>query len=33
MMLAILFGNALAPLIDYGVMRANIKRRARRNAA
>jgi Na+-transporting NADH:ubiquinone oxidoreductase subunit B len=33
MMLAILFGNALAPLIDYGVMRANIRRRARRNAA
>ena len=33
MMLAILFGNALAPLIDYGVVRANVKRRARRNAA
>ena len=33
MMLAILFGNALAPLIDYGVARANIKRRARRDAA
>ncbi|HSG88263.1 MAG TPA: RnfABCDGE type electron transport complex subunit D, partial [Pseudomonadales bacterium] len=33
MMLAILFGNALAPLIDYGVVRANVKRRTRRNAA
>ena len=33
MMLAILFGNALAPLIDYGVMQTNIRRRARRDAA
>jgi len=33
MMLAILFGNALAPLIDYGVVQANIRRRARRDAA
>jgi Na+-transporting NADH:ubiquinone oxidoreductase subunit B len=33
MMLAILFGNALAPLIDYGVMQANVRRRARRDAA
>jgi Na+-transporting NADH:ubiquinone oxidoreductase subunit B len=33
MMLAILFGNALAPLIDYGAMQANIRRRARRDAA
>jgi Na+-transporting NADH:ubiquinone oxidoreductase subunit B len=32
MMLAILFGNALAPLIDYGVVQANIRRRARRDA-
>lgn len=31
-MLAILFGNAFAPLIDYYVVRANINRRARRNA-
>jgi Na+-transporting NADH:ubiquinone oxidoreductase subunit B len=31
-MLAILFGNAFAPLIDYYVVRANIRRRARRNA-
>jgi len=30
-MLAILFGNAFAPLIDYYVVRANIKRRALRN--
>lgn len=30
MMLAILFGNLFAPLIDYFVMRANIKRRAAR---
>ncbi len=30
MMLAILFGNLFAPLIDYFVMQANIKRRARR---
>ncbi len=29
-MLAILFGNVFAPLIDYFVMRANIKRRKRR---
>jgi Na+-transporting NADH:ubiquinone oxidoreductase subunit B len=33
MMLAILFGNALAPLIDYGVVQANIRRRLRRDAA
>jgi Na+-transporting NADH:ubiquinone oxidoreductase subunit B len=33
MMLAILFGNALAPLIDYGVVQSNIRRRARRDAA
>jgi Na+-transporting NADH:ubiquinone oxidoreductase subunit B len=33
MMLAILFGNAFAPLIDYWVVKANIRRRARRNAA
>ncbi|SFN50212.1 Na+-transporting NADH:ubiquinone oxidoreductase subunit B [Cohaesibacter marisflavi] len=32
MMLAILFGNIFAPLIDYFVVRANIKRRAARNA-
>lgn len=31
MMLAILFGNLCAPLIDYFVMQANIKRRALRN--
>ena len=31
MMLAILFGNVFAPLIDYFVVQANIKRRARRN--
>ncbi len=31
-MLAILFGNLFAPLIDYGVMKANIRRRLRRNA-
>jgi Na+-transporting NADH:ubiquinone oxidoreductase subunit B len=31
-MLAILFGNLFAPLIDYGVMKANIRRRVRRNA-
>ena len=31
-MLAILFGNAFAPLIDYYVVRANIKRRALRHA-
>ncbi len=30
MMLAILFGNLFAPLIDYFVMQANIKRRAAR---
>ena len=33
MMLAILFGNALAPLIDYGVVQANVRRRARRDVA
>ena len=32
MMLAILFGNIFAPLIDYFVVKANITRRARRNA-
>ena len=32
MMLAILFGNIFAPLIDYFVVKANIKRRVRRNA-
>jgi len=31
-MLAILFGNTFAPLIDYYVVRANIRRRALRNA-
>lgn len=31
-MLAILFGNVFAPLIDYFVIRANIKRRITRNA-
>jgi Na+-transporting NADH:ubiquinone oxidoreductase subunit B len=31
-MLAILFGNTFAPLIDYYVVRANIKRRALRHA-
>jgi len=31
MMLAILFGNVFAPLIDYFVIRANIRRRQRRN--
>ena len=33
MMLAILFGNVFAPLIDYFVIQANIKRRLVRNAA
>jgi Na+-transporting NADH:ubiquinone oxidoreductase subunit B len=32
-MLAILFGNVVAPLIDYVVIQANIKRRLARNAA
>jgi len=32
MMLAILFGNVFAPLIDYFVVQANIRRRARRHA-
>jgi Na+-transporting NADH:ubiquinone oxidoreductase subunit B len=31
MMLAILFGNVFAPLIDHFVVQANIKRRARRH--
>ncbi len=31
MMLAILFGNIFAPLIDYAVMQGNIKRRIKRN--
>jgi len=33
MMLAILFGNICAPLIDHFVIKANIKRRRQRNAA
>ncbi|MEM9667907.1 MAG: NADH:ubiquinone reductase (Na(+)-transporting) subunit B [Pseudomonadota bacterium] len=33
MMLAILFGNVFAPLIDYFVVQANIRRRAKRSAA
>ena len=33
MMLAILFANMFAPLIDYGVMKANIKRRLQRQTA
>ena len=32
-MLAILFGNVMAPLIDYYVIQANIKRRKARYAA
>ena len=32
MMLAILYGNVFAPLIDYFVVQANIKRRAKRHA-
>lgn len=32
MMLAILFGNALAPLIDYGVVQADIRRRLKSHA-
>jgi Na+-transporting NADH:ubiquinone oxidoreductase subunit B len=32
MMLAILFGNVFAPLIDHFVVQANIKRRAKRHA-
>ena len=32
MMLAILFANMFAPLIDYFVVQANIKRRIARNA-
>jgi len=31
-MLAILFGNTFAPLIDYYVVRSNIRRRALRHA-
>jgi Na+-transporting NADH:ubiquinone oxidoreductase subunit B len=31
-MLAILFGNVFAPVIDYVVVQGNIKRRLRRNA-
>ena len=31
-MLAILFGNIFAPVIDYFVIRANVRRRIRRNA-
>ena len=30
-MLAILFANVFSPLIDYGVVRANIRRRAKRH--
>ena len=30
-MLAILFGNAAAPIIDWFVMRANVRRRVRRS--
>jgi Na+-transporting NADH:ubiquinone oxidoreductase subunit B len=33
MMLAILFANLVAPLIDYGVVQANVKRRLARTAA
>jgi Na+-transporting NADH:ubiquinone oxidoreductase subunit B len=33
MMLAILFGNLTAPLIDYAVVKVNIRRRAQRHAA
>ena len=32
-MLAILFGNVMAPLIDYYVIQANVKRRMARYAA
>jgi Na+-transporting NADH:ubiquinone oxidoreductase subunit B len=32
-MLAILFGNVMAPLIDFYVIQANVKRRAARYAA
>ncbi|MCF7985071.1 MAG: NADH:ubiquinone reductase (Na(+)-transporting) subunit B [Thiohalocapsa sp.] len=32
-MLAILFGNLFAPLIDWAVVQANVRRRAKRNAA
>ncbi len=32
-MLAILFGNVFAPLIDYFIVEANVKRRAARYAA
>jgi Na+-transporting NADH:ubiquinone oxidoreductase subunit B len=31
-MLAILLGNIFAPLIDYFVIRANVRRRVKRNA-
>jgi Na+-transporting NADH:ubiquinone oxidoreductase subunit B len=31
MMLAILFGNLFAPLLDYFVIKANVKRRIARN--
>jgi Na+-transporting NADH:ubiquinone oxidoreductase subunit B len=33
MMLAILFGNVFAPLIDWFVIQANIRRRMRRHAS
>jgi len=32
MMLVILFMNVVAPLIDYGLVRANVQRRRRRRA-
>ena len=32
-MLAILFANIVAPLIDYGVVQANVRRRLRRSGA
>jgi Na+-transporting NADH:ubiquinone oxidoreductase subunit B len=33
MMLAILLGNVAAPLIDYTVVKVNVRRRARRHGA
>jgi Na+-transporting NADH:ubiquinone oxidoreductase subunit NqrB len=33
MMLVILFMNVIAPIIDYGSIKANIRRRERRRAA
>ncbi len=32
-MLAILFANLIAPLIDYGVVQANVRRRIKRSGA